>query len=231
VTRADLGKAPADVAAMFDGVARRYDLTNDVLSLGLDRRWRTAVVQAVAPRSGERVLDLAAGTGTSSQPFAEAGAEVVPCDFSQGMLAVGKASRPRLPFLAGDAMRLPFADGAFDVVTISFGLRNVVDPDAALIEMLRVTRPGGRLVVCEFSTPTWAPFRTVYTRWLMGALPPLARAASSNPEAYVYLAESIRAWPDQPSLANRMAAAGWTAVEWRNLTRGVVALHRARAAD
>ena len=230
VTRADLGKAPADVAAMFDGVARRYDLTNDVLSLGLDRRWRTAVVDAVAPRPGERVLDLAAGTGTSSQPFADAGAVVVPCDFSQGMLAVGRAARPGLPFTAGDATRLPFADATFDAVTISFGLRNVVDPDAALREMLRVTRPGGRLVVCEFSTPTWRPFRTVYTRWLMGALPPLARAASSNPDAYVYLAESIQAWPDQRALAARLTAAGWTAVEWRDLTGGVVALHRGRAA-
>jgi len=228
VTRADLGKAPADVAAMFDGVARRYDLTNDVLSLGLDRRWRTAVVRAVDPRPGERVLDLAAGTGTSSEPFAAAGAVVVPCDFSQGMLAVGKAARPALPFTAGDATRLPFADGAFDAVTISFGLRNVVDPDAALRELLRVTRPGGRLVVCEFSTPTWAPFRTLYTRWLMGALPPLARAASSNPDAYVYLAESIQAWPDQPALARLIGTAGWTDVAWSDLTYGIVALHRAQ---
>ena len=231
MTRADLGKAPADVAAMFDAVARRYDLTNDVLSLGLDRRWRTAVVRAVDPRPGERVLDLAAGTGTSSQPFADAGALVVPCDFSQGMLAVGKAARPGLPFTAGDATRLPFADGTFDAVTISFGLRNVVDPAAALAELLRVTRPSGRLVVCEFSTPTWAPFRTVYSRWLMGALPPLARAASSNPDAYVYLAESIQAWPDQAALAARLAAAGWVDVEWRDLTGGVVALHRGHAPE
>ena len=230
MTRADLGKAPADVAAMFDGVARRYDLTNDVLSLGLDRRWRTAVVRAVDPRPGERVLDLAAGTGTSSQPFADVGAVVVPCDFSQGMLAVGRAARADLAFVAGDATRLPFADACFDAVTISFGLRNVVDPDAGLREMLRVTRPGGRLVVCEFSTPTWRLFRTVYSRWLVGALPPLARAASSNPEAYVYLAESIQAWPDQRALAARLATAGWTGVEWRDLTGGVVALHRARAA-
>jgi demethylmenaquinone methyltransferase/2-methoxy-6-polyprenyl-1,4-benzoquinol methylase len=228
VTRADLDKAPADVAAMFDGVARRYDLTNDVLSLGFDRRWRTAVVAAVRPRPGERMLDLAAGTGTSSQPFADAGAVVVPCDFSQGMLAVGKAARPALAFTAGDATRLPFADASFDAVTISFGLRNVVDPDAGLREMLRVTRPGGRLVVCEFSTPTWAPFRGIYSRWLVGAIPPLARAASSNPDAYVYLAESIQAWPDQAALAARLTGAGWSRVEWRDLTGGVVALHRGR---
>ena len=227
MTRADLGKAPADVAAMFDAVARRYDLTNDVLSLGLDRRWRTAVLRAVDPRPGERVLDLAAGTGTSSQPFADAGALVVPCDFSQGMLAVGKAARPGLPFTAGDATRLPFADGTFDAVTISFGLRNVVDPRRALTEMLRVTRPGGRLVVCEFSHATWAPFRTVYENYLMRALPTVARAVSKETDAYTYLAESIRAWPDQRALAEQLRDAGWADVAYRNLTGGVVALHRA----
>ena len=229
MTRADLAKQPADVAAMFDDVAARYDLTNDVLSLGQDRRWRKAVVHAVAPRPVERVLDLAAGTGTSSEPFAVAGAVVVPCDFSEGMLQVGKRARPRLPFVAGDATRLPFADGSFDAVTISFGLRNVVDPDAALREMRRVTRPGGRLVVCEFSSPTSAPFRTVYLEYLMRALPAVARAVSSNPEAYVYLAESIRAWPDQPGLAARIAGAGWQDPRWRNLSGGIVALHRATA--
>jgi demethylmenaquinone methyltransferase/2-methoxy-6-polyprenyl-1,4-benzoquinol methylase len=229
VTRADLDKDPAEVAAMFDGVARRYDLTNDVLSLGQDRRWRTAVLRAVAPRPGERILDLAAGTGTSSRPFADAGAFVVPCDFSQGMLQVGKRARPALPFVAGDGTRLPFADGTFDAATISFGLRNIVDPDAGLRELRRVTRAGGRLVVCEFSSPTWAPFRTVYVEYLMRALPSVARAVSSNPEAYVYLAESIRAWPDQPRLAARIEAAGWQRCEWQNLSGGIVALHRATA--
>lgn len=227
MTRADLDKQPAQVQAMFDAVARRYDLTNDVLSLGQDRRWRRVVVDAVDPRPGERVLDLAAGTGTSSQPFRDRGAVVVPCDFSVGMLRVGKQGRPALPFVAGDGTRLPFADGVFDAVTISFGLRNVVDPDAGLRELLRVTRPGGRIVVCEFSSPTWAPFRTVYLEYLMRALPPVARAVSSSPDAYVYLAESIRAWPDQAGLATRLQAAGWVDVEWRNLSGGIVALHRA----
>ena len=181
MTRAQLDKRPADVAAMFDDVARRYDLTNDILSLGQDRRWRKVVVDAVDPRPGELVLDLAAGTGTSSQPFADRGATVVPCDFSIGMLQVGKKARPGLGFTAGDGTRLPFADDTFDAVTISFGLRNIVDPDAGLREMLRVTRPGGRLVVCEFSHPTWAPFRTVYVEYLMRALPPLARAGVLEP--------------------------------------------------
>jgi demethylmenaquinone methyltransferase/2-methoxy-6-polyprenyl-1,4-benzoquinol methylase len=229
VTRADLDKKPADVAAMFDDVARRYDLTNDILSLGQDRRWRTAVVDAVRPRPGETVLDLAAGTGTSSRPFVDAGARVVPCDFSLGMLRVGKRARPHLPFTAGDGTRLPFADETFDAVTISFGLRNIVDPDAGLREMLRVTRPGGRLVVCEFSHPTWAPLRTIYLEYLMKALPALARAVASSPDAYVYLAESIRAWPDQAALAGRIAAAGWSRPRWRNLSGGIVALHHATA--
>lgn len=226
--RADLDKQPTEVAAMFDEVAERYDLTNDVLALGQTRLWRRAVVNAVAPRPGERILDLAAGTGTSSAPLATRGASVVPCDFSLGMLRVGRRREPGLAFVAGDALRLPFGDGTFDAVTISFGLRNTVDPEEALAEMARVTRPGGRLVVCEFSHPAFGPFRTLYSRYLMGALPGIARRASSNPDAYVYLAESIRAWPDQAHLAEIIGRAGWQDVEWLNLTGGIVALHRAR---
>ena len=227
VARADLDKQPSDVRRMFDAVAKRYDATNDVLSLGQDRRWRKEVFAAVAPRGGDLVLDLAAGTGTSSQPFADAGAYVVPCDFSLGMLQVGKQHKPHLPFTAGDGTKLPFSDDVFDAVTISFWLRNIVDPLAGLREMRRVTRPGGRLVVCEFSHPTWSPFRTVYVEYLIRALPPIARAVSSNPDAYVYLAESIRAWPDQEGLAALVAEAGWRRPEWRNLSGGIVALHRA----
>jgi demethylmenaquinone methyltransferase / 2-methoxy-6-polyprenyl-1,4-benzoquinol methylase len=222
-----LEKQPYEIAAMFDGVAARYDLTNDVLSLGQDRRWRHAVEKAIQAQAGERVLDLAAGTGTSSEPFHAAGAFVVPCDFSPGMLRVGKQRRPDLPFVGGDALRLPFADASFDAVTISFGLRNLNDVDAGLREMLRVTRPGGRVVVCEFSRPTWAPFRTVYVEYLMRALPALARQVSSSPDAYVYLAESIRAWPDQHALAEKITSAGWSAVRWRDLSGGIVALHYA----
>jgi demethylmenaquinone methyltransferase / 2-methoxy-6-polyprenyl-1,4-benzoquinol methylase len=228
VTRARLDKDPHEVAAMFDDVAPRYDVTNDVLSLGQTRSWRRAVTRAVAAQPGESVLDLAAGTGTSTVPFRDAGALAVACDFSLGMLHVGRRREPTLPFVAGDALRLPFADKSFDAVTISFGLRNVHDPDAGLAELLRVTRPGGRLVVCEFSHPTWAPFRTVYVEYLMRALPAVARRVANNPDAYVYLAESIRAWPDQAGLARRVEAAGWSRVGWRDLSGGVVALHRAR---
>ena len=212
---------------MFDEVATRYDRTNDVLSFGLDRRWRRAVVQALDMRPGEKLLDLAAGTGTSTEPFTDAGVLAVPCDFSLGMLRVGRGRRPDLPFVAGDATRLPFADAAFDAVTISFGLRNVGDAAAALAEMRRVTRHGGRLVVCEFSHPTWGPWRRVYTEYLMRALPAVARRVSSSPDSYVYLAESIRAWPDQRALGEVLAGAGWGEVAYRNLTGGIVALHRA----
>lgn len=225
--RASLDKKPHEVAAMFNHVAERYDRTNDVLSLGQDRRWRQAVTQALDLRPGERVLDVAAGTGTSSEPFADAGALTVACDFSLGMLRVGHVRRHDLGFVAGDATRLPFADGSFDAVTISFGLRNVVDVRAALAEMLRVTRHGGRLVICEFSHPTWKPLRMIYTRYLMRALPVVARRVSSAPDAYVYLAESIRAWPDQKGLGQQLRAVGWGDVAFRNLSGGIVALHRA----
>ena len=228
MSRATLDKDPAAVAAMFDDVAPRYDLTNAVLSLGLDRTWRTAVRAALDLRPGQRVLDLAAGTATSSAALARSGADVVGCDFSLGMLQVGqRAGHDGVALVAGDALRLPFADGSFDAVTMSFGLRNTADLDQALRELLRVTRPGGRLVVCEFSHPTWRPFRTVYVEYLMRLLPSVARRVSSDPEAYVYLAESIRAWPAQAELADRVTAAGWTRTQWRDLTGGIVALHRA----
>lgn len=229
MSRASLDKEPHEVAAMFDGVAARYDLTNDVLSMGQTRAWRRAVAMAVDARPGERILDLAAGTGTSSVPFQQAGASVVACDFSLGMLSVGRSRNPELDFAAGDALRLPFRDGAFDAVTISFGLRNIADTTAALRELRRVTKPGGRLLVCEFSHPTNGPFRTVYIEYLMRALPSIAERIASNPEAYVYLADSIRAWPDQKGLATLVRASGWSRVAWRNLTGGIVALHRGYA--
>ncbi|MGH4019144.1 MAG: demethylmenaquinone methyltransferase [Pseudonocardiaceae bacterium] len=225
MSRASLDKDPRDVAAMFDGVARRYDLTNTVLSFGQDRRWRRLTREAIGARPGERVLDLAAGTAVSTAELVSCGAWCVAADFSLGMLRAGR--HREVPMVGADALALPFADDAFDAATISFGLRNVADPGAALAELARVTRPGGRLVVCEFSTPVWRPLRTVYVEYLMRALPAVARRVSSNPDAYVYLAESIRDWPDQRALAELIAAAGWVEVEWRDLTGGIVALHRA----
>jgi demethylmenaquinone methyltransferase/2-methoxy-6-polyprenyl-1,4-benzoquinol methylase len=222
-----MAKDPHEVAAMFDGVASRYDRTNTILSFGRDRSWRRATRAALDLKPGDRCLDLAAGTGVSTQELARSGAYVVGVDLSLGMLHQGRRSRPEVPLLAGDALALPFPDGSFDAVTISFGLRNVVDTAGALREMARVTRPGGRLVVCEFSAPVNGALRTVYLGYLMRALPAVARRVSANPEAYVYLAESIRAWPDQAGLAGIVAGAGWPDPRWRNLTGGVVALHQA----
>lgn len=226
MTRADLDKDPRDVAAMFDGVARRYDLTNTVLTAGQDRHWRRLTRRALDLQPGERVLDLAAGTAVSTVELARSGAWCVAADFSVGMLTAG-AHRP-VPRVAADALHLPFADAVFDAVTISFGLRNVADADRALTELARVTKPGGRLVVCEFGRPSWGPFRGAYFLALERVLPAVADRVSSNPQAYRYLGESIRDWSPQPVLARRIAAAGWTGVAWRDVVNGAVALHRAR---
>ena len=228
MSRANMDKNPEEVAAMFDGVAKRYDLVNDLLSLGQTKSWRRATTKIIAPRPGMKILDLAAGTGSSSEPLAAAGADVIPADFSEGMLAAGRKARPHLPFTKADALNLPFRDGQFDLVTISFGLRNTQNTEKALAEMLRVTKPGGEIVICEFSSPTFGPFRTIYTNYLMRALPAIASKTSSNPDAYIYLAESIRAWPNQVALAAKIKAAGWVDVTWSNLTGGVVAVHKAR---
>ena len=227
MSRADLGKDPEEVSSMFDGVARRYDLVNDLLSLGQTKRWRKKVQTIINPTKGMTILDIAAGPGSSSEPLFKAGADVTSLDFSEGMLEQGRKARPYLKFVKGDALNLPFADGTFDLTTISFGLRNTHDYKKALKEALRVTKSGGRMVIVEFSTPTFAPFRILYMNYLMKALPKLARRTSSNPAAYVYLAESIRAWPTQEQLASDMSAAGWTNPSWVNLTGGVVAVHTA----
>jgi demethylmenaquinone methyltransferase / 2-methoxy-6-polyprenyl-1,4-benzoquinol methylase len=226
--RADLDKQPREVAAMFDAVAGRYDLMNDILSAGQVRMWRRAVTRILNATRGERILDLAAGTGTSAEAFTGKGARVVACDFSLGMLQVGKNrtdSNTPVAFAAGDALALPFRDASFDATTISFGLRNVADTKDALKEMYRVTRPGGRLVVCEFSSITIKPADTVYRRYLLDVLPKIANRVARSPEAYVYLAESIQAWPSQPELAKTIEAAGWRSVRWRDLTLGIVAVH------
>ena len=225
MSRADLGKEPDEVSAMFDGVARRYDLLNDLLSLGRTKAWRKVATAIIAPKPGMRILDIAAGTGSSSRPLADAGAEVISLDFSKGMLDAGRKRHPDLTFVQGDALALTFKENEFDVTTISFGLRNTSDTSKALQESLRVLNSGGRMVVVEFSQPTNRIFRTIYLRYLMRALPTVARKVSSNPDAYVYLAESILAWPNQNGLADLMRAAGFGNVQWKNLTFGIVAIH------
>jgi demethylmenaquinone methyltransferase/2-methoxy-6-polyprenyl-1,4-benzoquinol methylase len=223
--RADLAKDPRQVAAMFDDVAGRYDRTNTLLSLGQDRRWRRHVVRALQPVPGERILDVAAGTAVSTQELAATGAWCVAADFSLGMLAAG--SERGVPRVAADAMALPFADASFDSVTIAFGLRNISDPMVALQEFARVTRPGGQLLVCEFSRPRPAPIRWGYHWYSAHVMPHIAKRVSSSPDAYHYLTESIAAWPHQRTLAAMIARAGWQDVAWRNMTFGVVALHHA----
>lgn len=227
--RADLHKDPSRVSGMFDQVAAGYDRTNTVLSLGNDRFWRAAMVRAVGPRRGQRILDLAAGTGPSSAALARSGATVVAADFSPGMIAEGRRRHrgiPNLSFVEADATALPFGDEEFDAVTISFGLRNVVEPKKALREMLRVTKPGGRLVVCEFTHPPSKTFRGLYRFYNDRVLPVVAKTVSSNADAYDYLNESIREWPDQSTLSTWIRDAGWTDVAYRNLSMGIVALHR-----
>jgi demethylmenaquinone methyltransferase/2-methoxy-6-polyprenyl-1,4-benzoquinol methylase len=229
--RADLHKDPARVSGMFDEVASGYDRTNTVLSLGNDRLWRIATTRAVAPRAGQRILDLAAGTGASSIALAGSGAQIVAADFSPGMIAEGRRryrGTHNLSFVEADATALPFGDAEFDTVTMSFGLRNVNEPKKALAELLRVTKPGGRLVICEFSHPPSSAFNGLYRFYNNRILPTVAKAVSSNAEAYDYLNESIKDWPDQPTLSSWIRTVGWTDVAYRNLSFGIVALHRAR---
>lgn len=224
--RADLNKVPQQVQAMFDAVASRYDLMNDLLSFGQTRYWRKETVRALSPEPGQLVLDLAAGTGTSAAAIEAAGAKTIACDLSLGMLQEGRRRYPEIQFVAGDATALPFQDSSFDAVTISFGIRNVQNPDLALAEMLRVTKPGGKLVICEFSTPENALFRRLYQKYLIRAVPMVASRFSSNAVAYKYLADSILDWPNQPALASWLQRCGWEKVAWRSLTGGIVAIHR-----
>jgi len=228
VSRADLNKEPDDVSGMFDEVAPGYERTNVAMSLGNDPLWRIATVRAIDPKPGERILDVATGTGVVAARIQRTGATVVGLDFSAGMVAEARRKHPKIEFVEGDAQKLPFGDDTFDAVTISFGLRNVEDPKLALAEMYRVLKPGGRLVICEFSKPQRAVFRLGYAAYLRTVAPAIAAVTSTNPEAYRYLVESIEAWPDQGTLSQWIRGVGFTRVAYRNLTTGVVALHRGR---
>lgn len=228
MNRADLGKNPRDVSRMFNQVAQKYDLMNLVLTGGLVFPWRKVTTNALQIEPGMKILDIAAGTGSSTAQYARAGAEVVGCDFSAGMIAQGKKRHPELTFVEGDATDLQFADDSFDATTISYGIRNIHDPKKALREMLRVTKPGGKLVVCEFSQPTNRYFFALYKFFLAHVMPTLSKFLSSDAPAYDYLMESILAWPNQNEFANWLREAGWEHVEYKNLTFGAVAIHRAR---
>jgi demethylmenaquinone methyltransferase/2-methoxy-6-polyprenyl-1,4-benzoquinol methylase len=172
-----------------------------------------------------KILDIAAGTGSSSRLLVDKGAEVTALDFSHGMIKQGRKQNKNINFVQGDALKLPFEDNSFDVTTISFGLRNTSNTDKALKEALRVTKDGGRIVVAEFSHPVNPIFKKIYLNYLMKALPVIVKKISKNPDAYIYLAESIRAWPDQAELASIMRDSGFKSVAWQDLTFGIVAVH------
>ena len=225
VVRANLNKDPDDVSKMFDGVANRYDFLNDLLSLGRTKAWRKVVTSIIGPKPGLKILDIAAGTGSSTRPLVDAGADVIALDFSAGMIEIGRKRHKDIKFVQGDALNLPFEENVFDVTTISFGLRNTSNIDSALKDSLRVTKSGGKIVIAEFSHPSNSIFRFIYLNYLMKAIPIISKKISKNPDAYVYLAESIRAWPNQEGLASKMRDAGWKSVAWQDLTFGIVAVH------
>ena len=225
MVRANLNKDPDDVSKMFDDVAHRYDFLNDLLSLGRTKAWRRVVTSIIGPKPGMKILDIAAGTGSSSRPLVDKGAEVTALDFSHGMIEQGRKQNKNINFVQGDALKLPFEDNFFDVTTISFGLRNTSNTDKALKEALRVTKDGGRIVIAEFSHPVNPIFKKIYLNYLMKALPVIVKKISKNPDAYIYLAESIRAWPDQAELASIMRDSGFKSVAWQDLTFGIVAVH------
>jgi len=231
VTTADLNKIPRDVALMFDGVARGYDRTNAVLSMGSSALWRIATVRALELQSGDRVLDIAGGTGTSAKAIERAGASVVALDFSSGMVAEGRRRHPAIEFVVGDAEALPFESASFNAVTVSFGLRNFANPQVAIGEMYRVLKPGGRVVICEFSHPVSPVLRLGYQAYLKRVMPLVSRLVSSHYDAYNYLFDSINDWPEQRVLSQWLRAAGFTRVAYRNLSGGIVALHRAKSPE
>ena len=210
---------------MFDGVAKNYDKANDLLSFGSARIWRKKVAKLVNSQPGQKILDLAAGTGSSSIAFVRDGVKVVAADFSRGMLEEGKRRHPELEFVFADAAELPFSDKEFDTVTISFGIRNVEKTEVALREMLRVLKPGGKLVVCEFSTIPNPLMHNLYRFYLRNILPTISALVSKTPEAYNYLAESIDAWPNQKELLKIIENAGFESVSYLNQTLGIVAIH------
>lgn len=227
-TVAEAEKAKA-VRGVFDSVAGRYDLMNDLMSAGLHRAWKRFAVEVARVRAGDRVLDVASGSGDLARLVAQRGAEVVMTDINGAMLGRGRDrvadAGLLLPAAQCDAERLPFASGAFDCVMIAFGLRNVTRKEAALAEMRRVLKPGGRLVVLEFSR-VWKPLEKPYDFYSFSVLPRLGARIAGDAEAYRYLAESIRMHPDQPTLGRMMELAGFEDVEWFNLSAGVVAVHR-----
>lgn len=232
-TSTTVGEKRRMVRGVFDSVARRYDLMNDLLSGGVHRLWKDAMMDWLAPRPGQRLLDVAGGTGDIAFRFLRRApsAEAVVLDMTEAMLVEGQHRAEaekladRLSWVVGDAMALPFADGGFDVYTISFGIRNVTRIEVALAEAFRVLKPGGRLMVLEFSQLPNPALQWAYDRYSFNVIPAMGKAVTGDRDSYQYLVESIRRFPDQDSFAAMIRAAGFEQVKYRNLTMGVAALH------
>lgn len=212
------------VRAMFDRIARVYDRMNWVMTAGMHHRWRERAVDLARVGPGSRALDVATGTGDLALELARRGAEVTGLDFSPAMLEIARAKAPGLSFEEGDALDLQHPDGGFDAVTVGFGARNFADLDAGLREMARVTRPGGRVVVLEITTPQKPPLSWFFKAWFDTVVPALGRIAG-DPDAYTYLPSSVRRFPGPRDLAARMAAAGLEDVRWILTAGGIISLH------
>ena len=222
----------AHVRRMFSSIAPRYDLLNHLLSLNIDRRWRRLAVDRLdwERRPDGLFLDNCAGTLDLAVELAGRpgfGGRVVGSDFTFEMLQLGEGKRPghRLDAVCADALRLPYPDQAFDGATVGFGVRNLADLDEGLREMHRVLKPGARLVILEFTTPHWQPFRALYFFYVLRVLPLIGRLVSRHGDAYSYLPQSVLRFPEPPELARRMAVAGFDGVSWKRLTGGIVAIH------
>ncbi len=221
------------VHGVFSSVAARYDVMNDVMSMGIHRLWKDAMMDWLAPRPGQRLLDVAGGTGDIAFRFLRRaeGASAVVCDMTEGMLDEGRKRAEaaqlaeRLQWVVGDAMALPFEDASFDVYTISFGIRNVTRPQEALSEAYRVLRPGGRLMVLEFSQLPNPAMQAAYDAYSFNVIPRMGEMIAQDRASYQYLVESIRRFPDQETFADMIRTAGFDMVKYRNLTMGVAALH------
>ena len=221
------------VHGVFTSVASKYDIMNDVMSVGIHRVWKDAMMDWLAPRDGQRLLDVAGGTGDIAFRFLgrAPGARAVVCDMTESMLISGKqradAERlaDKLDWVVGDAMNLPFEDSSFDVYTISFGIRNVTRPAEALEEAYRVLRPGGRLMVLEFSQLPNAGLQHLYDMYSFNVIPAMGKVITGDRDSYQYLVESIRQFPDQDTFAEMIRTAGFGQVKYRNLSMGIAALH------